>query len=42
MSIFVGLVADMMMRTYYESQSKTTYLLGEVREGTLSHPGTIS
>ena len=28
----LGLVADMMMRTYYESQSKTTYLLGEVRE----------
>lgn len=33
MSIFVGLVADMMMRTYYEAQAKTTYLLGEVREG---------
>jgi glycosyltransferase involved in cell wall biosynthesis len=31
-SIQIGLVADMMMRTYYESQAKTTYLLGEVRE----------
>lgn len=33
-SIQIGLVADMMMRTYYESQAKTTYLLGEVRDGT--------
>lgn len=33
MSIFVGLLADMMMRTYYESQHKTTYLLGEIRQG---------
>ncbi len=33
MSLFVGLVADMMMRTYYESQAKTTYVLGEVRQG---------
>jgi glycosyltransferase involved in cell wall biosynthesis len=31
-SIQIGLLADMMMRTYYESQAKTTYLLGEVRE----------
>jgi glycosyltransferase involved in cell wall biosynthesis len=30
-SIELGLVAEMVMRTYYESQSKTTYLLGEVR-----------
>ena len=28
-----GLVAEMVMRTYYESQHKTTYLLGEVRRG---------
>ena len=33
MSILMGLVAEMVMRTYYESQSKTTYLLGEVRQG---------
>ena len=32
-SIMLGLVAEMVMRTYYESQSKTTYLLSEVREG---------
>jgi glycosyltransferase involved in cell wall biosynthesis len=32
MSIQIGLLADMMMRTYYESQAKTTYLLAEVRE----------
>ncbi len=32
-SILLGLLAEMVMRTYYESQSKTTYLLGEVRQG---------
>lgn len=32
MSVLLGLVAEMVMRTYYESQHKTTYLLGEVRE----------
>jgi glycosyltransferase involved in cell wall biosynthesis len=32
-SIQIGLVADMMMRTYYESQAKTTYLLEDVRQG---------
>ena len=31
-SILMGLLAEMVMRTYYESQSKTTYLLGEVRQ----------
>jgi hypothetical protein len=30
-SILMGLLAEMVMRTYYESQAKTTYLLGEVR-----------
>ncbi|GAC1334905.1 MAG: glycosyltransferase family 2 protein [Isosphaeraceae bacterium] len=30
--VLTGLVAEMVMRTYYESQSKTTYLLGEVRQ----------
>ena len=34
MSILLGVLAEMNMRTYYESQSKTTYLLGEVRQGT--------
>ena len=33
-SILMGLVAEMVMRTYYESQHKTTYLLGEVRQAT--------
>ncbi len=32
-AILMGVLAEMVMRTYYESQSKTTYLLGEVREG---------
>lgn len=32
-SILLGVLAEMIMRTYYESQSKTTYLLGEVRQG---------
>jgi glycosyltransferase involved in cell wall biosynthesis len=32
-SILMGVLAEMVMRTYYESQSKTTYLLGEIREG---------
>jgi glycosyltransferase involved in cell wall biosynthesis len=30
-SLLMGLLAEMVMRTYYESQAKTTYLLGEVR-----------
>ena len=32
-SILMGLLAEMVMRTYYESQHKTTYLLREVRQG---------
>ena len=32
-AILMGVLAEMIMRTYYESQAKTTYLLGEVREG---------
>ena len=31
--VMQGLVAEMVMRTYYESQHKTTYLLGEIRRG---------
>jgi glycosyltransferase involved in cell wall biosynthesis len=37
-SIMHGLVAEMVMRTYYESQQKPTYLLGEVRRGN-NHAG---
>jgi glycosyltransferase involved in cell wall biosynthesis len=31
-SILMGILAEMVMRTYYESQAKTTYLLGQVRK----------
>jgi glycosyltransferase involved in cell wall biosynthesis len=37
-SILMGVLAEMVMRTYYESQSKTTYLLGEIRHGTDGQP----
>lgn len=30
-SILMGVLAEMVMRTYFESQHKTTYLLGEVK-----------
>ena len=33
MSILLGIQSEVIMRTYYESQQKTTYLLGEVRQG---------
>ena len=33
MSILLGIQSELIMRTYYESQHKTTYLLGEVRQG---------
>ena len=36
-SILLGVLAEMIMRTYYESQSKTTYLLGEVQQGQRPH-----
>jgi glycosyltransferase involved in cell wall biosynthesis len=39
-SILMGVLAEMIMRTYYESQSKTTYLLGEVRQGPSDPPGS--
>ena len=38
MSILLGIQAEVIMRTYYESQDKTTYLLGEVRQGTPAEP----
>jgi glycosyltransferase involved in cell wall biosynthesis len=31
-SILLGVLAEMVMRTYYESQDKSTYVLGEVRQ----------
>jgi glycosyltransferase involved in cell wall biosynthesis len=36
MSILLGVQAEVMMRTYYETQHKTTYLLREIRQGTLA------
>jgi glycosyltransferase involved in cell wall biosynthesis len=33
MSILLGIQSEVIMRTYYESQAKTTYLLGEIRPG---------
>jgi glycosyltransferase involved in cell wall biosynthesis len=36
--ILMGILAEVIMRTYYESQAKTTYLLGEVRQGPPSNP----
>jgi glycosyltransferase involved in cell wall biosynthesis len=33
MSILLGIQSEVSMRTYYESQAKTTYLLGEIRQG---------
>jgi glycosyltransferase involved in cell wall biosynthesis len=38
MSILMGIQAELVMRTYYESQSKTTYLLREVRQGPATPP----
>ena len=32
MSILLGIQSELIMRTYYESQAKTTYLLREVRQ----------
>ncbi|WP_435017281.1 glycosyltransferase family 2 protein [Tundrisphaera sp. TA3] len=40
-SILMGLLAEMVMRTYYESQSKTTYLLGEVRQSSTLESGPL-
>jgi glycosyltransferase involved in cell wall biosynthesis len=34
MSILLGIQSELIMRTYYESQAKTTYLLREIRQGT--------
>jgi len=32
MSILLGILAEVNMRTYYESQAKTTYLISEIRQ----------
>jgi glycosyltransferase involved in cell wall biosynthesis len=40
-SILMGIQSEVNMRTYYESQGKTTYLIGEVREGH-ALPGSAS
>jgi glycosyltransferase involved in cell wall biosynthesis len=34
MSILLGIQSEVIMRTYYETQHKTTYVLGEIRQGT--------
>ena len=36
MSILLGIQSEVNMRTYYESQAKTTYLLGDVRQGPIA------
>jgi len=36
MSILMGIQSEIIMRIYYESQAKTTYLLGEIRQGASS------
>jgi hypothetical protein len=33
LSILLGLQAEMLMRTYYESQGKRTYLVGRIERG---------
>jgi glycosyltransferase involved in cell wall biosynthesis len=35
-SILLGIQSEVIMRTYYETQGKTTYLLREVRQGPIS------
>ena len=39
MSILLGIQSEVIMRTYYETQHKTTYLLGEIRQGTQTGQG---
>jgi hypothetical protein len=31
MSVLMGLIAEIQMRTYYESQNKPSYLISEIR-----------
>jgi glycosyltransferase involved in cell wall biosynthesis len=37
-SFLMGVLAEMLMRTYYESQSKTTYLVGQLRQPSRGRP----
>jgi glycosyltransferase involved in cell wall biosynthesis len=37
MSILLGIQSEVIMRTYYETQQKTTYLVGEIRQGPSSN-----
>ena len=41
-SILMGLLAEMVMRTYYESQHKPTYLLGKVQQGHAAGPDGVA
>jgi glycosyltransferase involved in cell wall biosynthesis len=38
MSILLGIQSEVIMRTYYETQDKTTYVVGEIRERDSSSP----
>ena len=40
--ILLGILAEVIMRTYYESQAKTTYQLGEIRQETTVEGGEAS
>ncbi len=40
--ILLGILAEVIMRTYYESQAKTTYQLGEIRQETPIEAGGAS
>jgi glycosyltransferase involved in cell wall biosynthesis len=42
MSILLGIQAEVQMRTYYESQAKTTYQLSEVREERRNEPDEVA
>ena len=42
MCILLGIQAEVIMRVYYESQAKTTYLLSEVRQGTTIGQSAVS
>ncbi len=39
MSILLGIQSEVIMRTYYETQHKTTYLVGEIRQGNTDGEG---
>ena len=41
MSILLGIQSEVIMRTYYETQHKTTYLVGEIRQGNTDGEGRL-